>query len=79
MRKKDFADLPEGGDSPLNSAVAARDTSTVQMATEAVKHQQCRLAFQPVMQALANARVVSQFELIKPTLHDIFVRIAGDV
>ncbi|WP_170583240.1 EAL domain-containing protein [Ruegeria arenilitoris] len=51
MRKKDFADLPEGGDSPLNSAVAARDTSTVQMATEAVKHQQCRLAFQPVMQA----------------------------
>jgi ABC-2 type transport system ATP-binding protein len=32
---------------------------------------------QPVMQALAHARVVSHFELIKPTLHDIFVRIAG--
>lgn len=33
---------------------------------------------QPVMQALASARVVSHFELIRPTLHDIFVRIAGD-
>jgi ABC-2 type transport system ATP-binding protein len=32
---------------------------------------------QPVMQALAQARVVSHFELIKPTLHDIFVRIAN--
>ncbi|MDA7966128.1 EAL domain-containing protein [Ruegeria sp.] len=51
MRNKKLADLPEGADSPLNAAVTARDKSTVQMATEAVKHKQCKLAFQPVMQA----------------------------
>ncbi|SHF28929.1 EAL domain, c-di-GMP-specific phosphodiesterase class I (or its enzymatically inactive variant) [Ruegeria intermedia] len=51
MGKKDLSDLPEGADSPLNSAVSARDGSAVQMATEAVKHRQCRLAYQPVMQA----------------------------
>lgn len=51
MGKKDQADLPEGADNPLNSAVSARDRSTVQMAAEAVKHKQCRLAYQPVMQS----------------------------
>lgn len=51
MRNKKLADLPEGTDSPLSAAVTARDKSTVQMATEAVKHKQCKLAFQPVMQA----------------------------
>ena len=51
MGKKDMSDLPEGADSPLNSAVSARDRSAVQMATEAVRHGQCRLAYQPVMQA----------------------------
>lgn len=51
MGKKNLADLPEGADNPLNSAVSGRDRSAVQMATEAVKHKQCRLAYQPVMQA----------------------------
>ncbi len=51
MRDRKLADLPEGADNPLNAAVASRDLSTVQMATEAVKHKQCKLAFQPVMQA----------------------------
>lgn len=53
MRNKNLADLPEGTDSPLNAAVAARDASVVQMATDAVKHKQCKLAFQPVVQARA--------------------------
>ncbi len=53
MRDRKLADLPEGADNPLNAAVASRDLSTVQMATEAVKHKQCKLAFQPVMQANA--------------------------
>nr|WP_321249315.1 EAL domain-containing protein [uncultured Ruegeria sp.] len=53
MRNRKLADLPEGADNPLNAAVASRDLSTVQMATEAVKHKQCKLAFQPVMQANA--------------------------
>ncbi|MEM6660026.1 MAG: EAL domain-containing protein [Pseudomonadota bacterium] len=51
MRDKRLADLPEGSDSPLNAAVAARDRSVVQMATDAVRHKQCKLAFQPVVQA----------------------------
>jgi EAL domain-containing protein (putative c-di-GMP-specific phosphodiesterase class I) len=51
MRENRQTDVPEGGESPLNAAVASRDTSTVQMATDAVKHKQCKLAFQPVMQA----------------------------
>ncbi|WP_120632381.1 EAL domain-containing protein [Ruegeria sp. EL01] len=51
MRDKKLADLPEGSESPLNAAVSTRDRSVVQMATDAVKHKQCKLAFQPVMQA----------------------------
>ncbi len=51
MRDKKLADVPEGSDNPLNAAVSSRDRSAVQMATEAVKHKQCRLAFQAVMQA----------------------------
>ncbi|SMO54565.1 EAL domain-containing protein [Ruegeria faecimaris] len=53
MRDRKLADLPEGSDSPLNAAVLSRDNSTIQMATDAVKHKQCKLAFQPVMQANA--------------------------
>jgi len=51
MRGKRLADLPEGAESPLKSAVSDRDKSVVQMATEAVNHKQCKLAYQPVMQA----------------------------
>ncbi len=51
MQDRTLADLPEGSENPLNSAVAARDATTVQMASEAVKHKQCKLAFQPVMRA----------------------------
>ena len=51
MRDKKLADLPEGSESPLNTAISARDRSALQMATDAVKHKQCKLAFQAVMQA----------------------------
>ncbi len=51
MRDKKINDLPEGSDNPLNAAVTSRDRSALHMATEAVKHKQCKLAFQPVMQA----------------------------
>ena len=51
MRDRKLADLPEGAESPLNSAVSSRDRSVVQMATDAVQHKQCKLAFQPVVQA----------------------------
>ncbi|NVO56578.1 EAL domain-containing protein [Rhodobacteraceae bacterium B1Z28] len=51
MRDKKLADLPEGSESPLNTAISVRDRSALQMATDAVKHKQCKLAFQSVMQA----------------------------
>ena len=51
MRKRKLADLSDTPDNPLSSAVSARDRSVVQMATDAVRHKQCKLAFQPVMQA----------------------------
>ncbi|WP_299662869.1 EAL domain-containing protein [uncultured Ruegeria sp.] len=51
MGNRTRVDLPEGSDNPLSAAVTSRDQSVVQIATEAVKHKQCRLAFQPVVQA----------------------------
>jgi len=45
------ADMPPGGDSPLNAAVVQRDGSTMDMVEEAVKHNNCMLAYQSVMQA----------------------------
>ncbi|TMV10243.1 EAL domain-containing protein [Ruegeria sediminis] len=52
-RTRKLADAPEGSDSPLTAAVSSRDRSAVQMATEAVRHRQCLLAYQPVLQARA--------------------------
>lgn len=45
-------DLPEGAENPLSAAVTTRDSSTLDMVAEAVKHDQTMLAFQPVMQAM---------------------------
>ncbi|MGR3617614.1 MAG: EAL domain-containing protein [Paracoccaceae bacterium] len=53
MKKKrmQMADLPPGADNPLNAAVAKRDSSVMEIVAEAVKHNQCMLAYQPIMQA----------------------------
>ena len=51
QRRKMMAEIPEGAENPLSAAVSGRDRNTLQMAAEAVKHKQCRLAYQPVMQA----------------------------
>jgi EAL domain-containing protein (putative c-di-GMP-specific phosphodiesterase class I) len=48
-----LADLPEGGDSPLNAAVTGRDGRVMDMVAAAIRHKNCLLAFQPVMQARA--------------------------
>lgn len=52
-RRKLNATLPEGAANPLDAAITKRDRSTIAMATEAVKHKQCLLAYQPIMQARA--------------------------
>jgi EAL domain-containing protein (putative c-di-GMP-specific phosphodiesterase class I) len=46
-----LADMPEGGQSPLDSAVVGRDSDTLTMVAQAVQHRQTMLAYQPVMQA----------------------------
>lgn len=61
----DLADLPEGGDSPLNAAVTGRDRSTMEMVAEAVRHSQTLLAFQPVKQARAPHQTAFHEGLIR--------------
>lgn len=50
-RKRRFAEVPPGGDNPLNFAVNRRDASTLDMVSEAIRHKQTLLAFQPVVLA----------------------------
>ena len=50
-RRKMHADIAEGNHSPLEAAVAGRDHGTLDMVSQAVKHHQTMLAYQPVMQA----------------------------
>ncbi|WP_171175760.1 EAL domain-containing protein [Ruegeria sp. HKCCD8929] len=68
-RRRKMANMPEGAENPLNVAVTARDRSALQMATEAVKHKQCMLAFQPVMQANPPHGVA---------FHEGFIRVLDD-
>lgn len=45
------ADMPAGGEDPISAAVVRRDTGTLDMVAAAIRHRNCLLAFQPVMQA----------------------------
>ncbi len=47
-----LADMAEGADTPLGSAVTNRDRSTLDMVADAIKYDQTMLAYQPIMQAL---------------------------
>jgi len=59
------ADMPEGSENPLNAAVTGRDRSTLEMVTEAIKHNQTMLAFQPIMQTRAPQGVAFYEGLIR--------------
>ncbi len=50
-RKRKFADTGPGEGSPLEAAVAGRDSSVMDMVQAAVRHNEVHLAFQPVVQA----------------------------
>jgi EAL domain-containing protein (putative c-di-GMP-specific phosphodiesterase class I) len=65
QRRKIKADMPEGSDNPLNAAVTGRDRTTLEMVTEAIKHNQTMLAFQPVMQTRAPQGVAFYEGLIR--------------
>jgi len=57
--------LEPGADSPLNSAVAARDRDTLAMVREAIAHKQTLLAYQPVMRASDPTNVAFYEGLIR--------------
>ncbi len=64
-RRKMMADMPEGSDNPLDAAVTGRDRATLDMVSEAIKHNQTMLAFQPVMQARTPHQVAFYEGLIR--------------
>jgi len=57
--------MPEGSDNPLSAAVSGRDRSTLEMVTDAIKHNNTMLAFQPVMQARSPHKVAFYEGLIR--------------
>lgn len=63
--ERPWADVPEGGDSPLRAAVRNRDAAILDMVQAAVRHRQCLLAFQPVVQATAPRNPVFHEGLIR--------------
>ncbi|MFS4582041.1 EAL domain-containing protein [Phaeobacter sp. C3_T13_0] len=52
-----MADMPEGGENPLISAVVKRDRSALEMVSDAIRHNQTLLAYQPIMQAMRPQEV----------------------
>ncbi|WP_293572874.1 EAL domain-containing protein [Phaeobacter sp.] len=52
-----MADMPEGAENPLSSAVVSRDKSTLDMVRDAIRHNQTLLAFQPIMQSVGPQSV----------------------
>ncbi|WP_425043236.1 EAL domain-containing protein [Primorskyibacter sp. S87] len=51
QRHRNKPEIPAGRESPLNAAVAGRDREVLEMVDQAIRQNQCRLAYQPVMQA----------------------------
>ncbi|WP_424985888.1 EAL domain-containing protein [Microbulbifer sp. S227A] len=64
-RRRIKADIPEGGHSPVDAVIAARDSQTLDMVKNAVASGQTMLAFQPVMQARAPRKTAFYEGLIR--------------
>jgi len=65
LSKRERADLPPGADSPLEAAVTTRDGDVMNMVTQAVAHNECMLAFQPVVRANIKDAVAFHEGLIR--------------
>ncbi len=63
--KHRFANLPEGGENPLDYAVAQRDKSTLTMVQDAVDHKQTLMAYQPVIRDVSSNSVAFHEGLIR--------------
>lgn len=57
IHRRQMADIPPGGQSPLDFAMAQQAQSTLAMVKEAINHNQTLLAFQPVMRSSALGQV----------------------
>ncbi|WP_255200207.1 MULTISPECIES: EAL domain-containing protein [unclassified Sulfitobacter] len=60
-----FADLPDGGGSPLDYAVTQRDQSTIAMVQDAVDHKQTLMAYQPILRDVASHKIAFHEGLIR--------------
>lgn len=69
LRKRDLAGLAPGEESPLGAAVTSRDSRTLDMVREAVRHKQVLLAFQPVVAATPPN---------KPVFHEALIRVLDE-
>ena len=63
--KHRFADLPDGGGSPLDYAVTQRDKSTIAMVQDAVDHKQTLMAYQPVLRDVTGQKTAFYEGLIR--------------
>lgn len=57
IHKRKMADIPPGGQSPLDFAVVKQAQDTLGMVKEAIAHGQTLLAFQPVMRSTAQDQI----------------------
>lgn len=55
--KRQMADIPPGGFSPLEHAITQQTKSTMEMVKEAIQHNQTMLAFQPIMRSSSQTQV----------------------
>lgn len=63
--KHRFADLPDGGGSPLDYAVTQRDKTTIAMVQDAVDHKQTLMAYQPVLRDVTGQKTAFYEGLIR--------------
>lgn len=55
--KRQMADIPPGGFSPLDHAITQRKKDTMEMVKDAIHHNQTMLAFQPIMRSSSQTQV----------------------
>jgi len=63
--KHRFANLPRGGENPLQYAVTQRDKTTISMVREAVEHKQTLMAYQPVIRDVTSKSIAFYEGLIR--------------
>nr|WP_319947590.1 EAL domain-containing protein [uncultured Shimia sp.] len=68
-KKRDLADIPPGHHTPLDYALASRDTKTLDMVKAAIMHKQVLLAYQPIVNAA---------DLKTPAFYEGLIRVLDD-